>query len=167
MLFHLVTFCTWSFLARGRRYEHISEVIEMTKEKTNIIILGDWNVVVGETKEHGVTGMFGLGKRNLRGVRLIKYCKERNLIITNTMFSQPKRRRYTWTMPGERSRYQIDYILVRNRYKNQVKKCKSNPGADINSDHNIVVMDTNLSLKRKKITKVQKMKKPEEISVKK
>lgn len=71
-------------------YEQISEVIEMTKEKTNIIILGDWNAVIGETKEHGVTGMFGLGKRNLRGGRLIKYCKERNLIIINIMFSQLK-----------------------------------------------------------------------------
>lgn len=31
----------------------------MTKEKTNLIILGDWNAVVGESKELGVTGMFG------------------------------------------------------------------------------------------------------------
>lgn len=51
-------------------------------------------------------------------------------------------------MPGERARYQIDYILVRNRYKNQEKKCKIYPGADINSDHNLVLMETNLSLKR-------------------
>lgn len=75
-------------------YEQISETIEMKKEKTNLIILGDWNAVVRETKEHGVTGMFGLGKRNTRGDKLIEYCKERNLIITHIMFSQPKRRRY-------------------------------------------------------------------------
>jgi len=100
-------------------YEQINEVIEMTNEKANIIIitiivLGDWNKIVGEPKEHGVMGAFGLGIRNKRGNRLIELCKERNLISTNTIFSQPKWRRYTWTMPGERARYQIDYILVRN-----------------------------------------------------
>ncbi|CAI6352699.1 unnamed protein product [Macrosiphum euphorbiae] len=139
-------------------YEQINEVIEMTNEKTNLIVLGDWNAIVGESKEHGVAGAFGLGKRNERGHRLIEFCKERNLVITNTMFSQPIRRRYTWTMPGGRARYQIDYILVRNRYKNQVKKCKTYPGADINSDHNLVLMETNLSLKRKKPNECTKRK---------
>ncbi|KAL4135345.1 hypothetical protein QTP88_006960 [Uroleucon formosanum] len=100
-------------------YEQVNEVIEMTNEKSNLIILGDWNAIVGESKEHGVTGMFGLGKRNERGHRLIEFCKERNLVITNTMFSQPTRRRYTWTMPGGRARYQIDYILEENINKNQ------------------------------------------------
>ena len=86
-------------------YEQINEVIEMTKEKENLIVLGDWNAIVGELKEQGVTGAFGLGKRNEKGNRLIEFCKERNLIIVNTMFSQPERRRYTWTMPRGRARY--------------------------------------------------------------
>jgi len=33
----------------------------MTKEKDNLIILGDWNAVVGERLEPGVTGNFELG----------------------------------------------------------------------------------------------------------
>lgn len=45
-------------------YEQINEMIEMTNEKTNSIVLGDWNAIVGESKEHGVTSAFGLGKRN-------------------------------------------------------------------------------------------------------
>jgi hypothetical protein len=74
------------------------------------------------------------------------------------MFSQPIRRRYTWTMPRGRARYQIDYILVRKRYKNQVKKYKTYSGADINSDHNLVLMVTNLSLKRKEYNESTKRK---------
>lgn len=54
------------------------------------------------------------------------------------------------TMPGAIARYQIEYILARNRYKNQVKYFKSYPGADINSDHNLVIMEENLSLKKRK-----------------
>ncbi|VVC38380.1 Endonuclease/exonuclease/phosphatase [Cinara cedri] len=128
--------------------ERISEVIEMAKEKDNLIILGDWNALVGERTEPGVTGKFGFGTRNQRGDRLIEFCKERDMIITNTLFSQPKRRRYTWTMPEEGNRYQLDYILVKKRYRNQVKQSKSYPGADINSDHNLVIMETRLSLKK-------------------
>jgi hypothetical protein len=71
-------------------YEQKSEVIEMAKEKDNLIILGDWNAVVGERSEQGVIGNFGLGTRNQRGDRLIKFCKERDLIITNTLFTKPK-----------------------------------------------------------------------------
>lgn len=47
-------------------YKQISEVIEMTKEKTNLYVLGDRNALVGESKKHGVIGAFGLGKRNER-----------------------------------------------------------------------------------------------------
>lgn len=36
----------------------------MTKEKTNLIVLGDWNAVVREVVEHRVTGALSLGKRN-------------------------------------------------------------------------------------------------------
>lgn len=66
------------------------------------------------------------------------------------MFSQPKMRRYTWTMSGAKANNQIDYTLVRNKYKNQVIKCKNYPGADIYSGHNLILMKMNLSLKKDK-----------------
>jgi len=70
------------------------------------------------------------------------------MINMNTLFSQPKQRRYTYTMPGGGKRYQLDYILVRKRYRNQVKQSKSYPGADINSNHNLLIMETRLCLKK-------------------
>lgn len=45
-----------------------------------------------------------------------------------------KRRRYTWRKPGDTRRFQLDYILVRQRYRNSVRRV----GAD--SDHTLVVM---------------------------
>lgn len=61
-------------------YEQISEVSEMRKEKNNlIIILGQWNAVVGEESEQVVTGKFGLGKRNQKGERLLEFCNEKNI----------------------------------------------------------------------------------------
>lgn len=94
-------------------------------------------------------------KDNDRGDRLLEFCAKHKLIITNTCFNHHKRRRYTWKMPGDINRYQIDYIMVKNRFWNQVKESRSYPGADINSDHNPVMMKCNL--KFKKITSKKKM----------
>ena len=52
--------------------------------------MGDFNAVVGESKEDRVVDKFGLGKRNDRGERLIEFCKSQNLVITNTWFEQEK-----------------------------------------------------------------------------
>lgn len=76
-------------------YEQINKVIKSSKEKDNLIIMGDRNAFVGETQEQGILGTFELEKINQEGERLVEFCKEQNLIITNTLFLQPKRRRYT------------------------------------------------------------------------
>ncbi|KAL4083913.1 hypothetical protein QTP88_029229 [Uroleucon formosanum] len=61
-------------------------------------------------------------------------------------------------MPGGGTRYQLDYILVKKRYQNQVKQSKSFPGADIHSDHNLVIMESSLSLKKMENKQISKKK---------
>lgn len=55
------------------------------------------------------------------------------------MFEVPKSRRYTWTTPGEINRYQIDYILTKSSSNTLIKSCHSYPGAEIDSDHKLVI----------------------------
>ena len=47
---------------------------------------------VGSQETPGVTGKFGLGIQNEAGQRLIAFCQENALVITNTLFQQQKRR---------------------------------------------------------------------------
>lgn len=42
---------------------------------------------------------------------------------------------YGLGMPRNISRYQIDFIMVKNSFINQAKYCRSYPGVDINSDY--------------------------------
>ena len=43
--------------------------------------------------------------------------------------------------PGDTGKYQIDYILTKCRYWHSVCNAKAYPGANIDSDHNLVVLD--------------------------
>jgi hypothetical protein len=51
---------------------------------------------------------------------------------------KPKRRLYTWKGTGDSDRQQLDYILVKHRFRNSVKYALTLPGADIDSDHNLL-----------------------------
>jgi hypothetical protein len=62
--------------------------MENVKDNDNLIILGDWNAVVGEGQEGEVIEKYGLGVRNNRGQRVTGFCVENEPIITNTIFQQ-------------------------------------------------------------------------------
>src|SRR5574337_269890 len=82
-----------------RFYEDLQDLLELTPKKDVPFIIAAWNAKVGSQETPGVTGKFGLGIQNEAGQRLIDFCQENALVITNTLFQQHKRRLYTWTTP--------------------------------------------------------------------
>ena len=96
----------------------------------------------------GVTGKFGLGIRNEAGQRLIEFCQENALVITNTLFQQHKRRLYTWTSPDGQHRNRIDYILCSQRWRSFIQSAKTRPGADCGSEHELIVAKFKCKLKK-------------------
>jgi exonuclease III len=137
-------------------YEKVEGMIKQERGRFCVIIMGDMNAVVGEGREGEEIGNYGLGRRNERGEMLMEFCKRNKMMAANTWFQQEKRRRYTWKQPGEQRRYQLDYILVAQRYRNSVKNAKAYPGADVDSDHNLVVMKFSTRLKRVEKSKGRK-----------
>ena len=69
-------------------YEHLQDLLELTPQKDVLFTIGDWS-----------NSKFGLGIWNEAGQRLIEFCQENALVITNTLLQQHKRRLYTWTSP--------------------------------------------------------------------
>ena len=106
-------------------YEQINNALKYVKSQEMRIVMGDWNAKVGREKVSGVTGGFGLGEINERGKRLIEFCQENSLVITNTTFQQSLRRLYTSKSPGNIFRNQIDFILIRSRFQNSVMNAKA------------------------------------------
>ena len=84
--------------------------------------------------------------------RLIEFCQENALIIANALFQQHKRRLYTWTSPDGQHRNQIDYILCSQRWRSSIQSTKTRPGADCDSDHELLI--TKFRLKLKKVRKI-------------
>ena len=111
-------------------------------------MIGDWNAKVGSQETPGVTGKFGLGIWNEAGQRLIEFCQENALVITNTLFQQHKRRLYTWTSPDGQHLNQIDYILCSQRWRSSIQSTKPRPGADCGSDHELLIAKFRLKLKK-------------------
>ena len=67
-----------------RFYEDLQDLVELTPKKDVLFIIGGWNAKVGSQETPGVTGKFGLGVWNEAGQRLIEFCQENALVITNT-----------------------------------------------------------------------------------
>ena len=78
-------------------YEDLQDLLELTPKKDVLFIIGDWNAKEESQETPEVTGKFGLGIRNEAGQRLIEFCQENALVITNTLFQQHKRAFYMWT----------------------------------------------------------------------
>jgi hypothetical protein len=102
-------------------YDIIEEILkEDGKGATNTIIMGDWNSVVGNKAHHNTVGPYALGRSKQRGQMLIDFCEINGLLITNTWFKKPKRRLCMWKSPGDKSQYQLDYVLVKQRFRKDV-----------------------------------------------
>ena len=72
-------------------YEDLQDLLELTPQKDTLFIIGDWNAKVGSQEIPEVTGKFDLGVHNEAGQRLIEFCQENTLVITNTFFQQHKK----------------------------------------------------------------------------
>lgn len=139
---------------REKFYEQVTEAFKLTRKGEIVLIMGDFNAKVGSGAVPEVVGSYGLGDRNEAGDVLVSYCVSREMVISNTLFKLPKRRLYTWKSPKDTKeniiRNQIDYILINKSMRKFVKAVKTYPGADINSDHNPVVMSLRLRFQKKK-----------------
>ena len=114
---------------------------------------GDWNAKVGKDacgNWQGIFGPFCNDGTNERGLRLLEFAIFDDLVLANTFGHHKTSRRWTWRSPDGRQHNQIDYILVRKRFRSGVNiaRTRSFPEADIGSDHDLLMMTFRLRLKK-------------------
>ena len=112
-------------------YNTVQEAWDKTRSRDLLVMMGDWNVKVGKTERNNShIGIHG--------------CISNDLTIGNTIFPHHTRRLYTWRSPGERTRNQIDYIMVKQRWRTSLLNDKTRPDADCGSDHQLMLATTKL-----------------------
>ena len=134
-------------------YGQLQEVIEETPKKDNLIVLGDWNAKVGKDAQNNwqdTCGPFCNTETNERGHRLLEFAMYNELMLANTFGPHKTSRRWTWHSPDGKHHNQIDYILVKRRFHTGVNiaRTRSFPGADIGSDHDLLMTSFHIRLKR-------------------
>ena len=62
---------------------------------------------------------------------------------------------YTWRSPGDTCRNQIDYIMINERFRNAITGVRTYPGADCDSDHNLLMSKLCANMRKLKRSKVK------------
>ena len=89
---------------------------------------------------------------NERGLRLLEFATFNDLVLAKTFGHHKASRRCTWHSPNGQHHNQIDYVLMRKRFRSGVNiaRTRSFPGADIGNDHDLLMLTFRLHLKKKK-----------------
>ena len=132
----------------------MQKVIDQAPKKDTLLVQGDWNANIGEDASKswkGTCGQYCNPGTNERGLRLLDFASY-NLKAANTFGPHKPSRCWTWHSPGGDYHNQIDYIIVKQRFQSSVNiaKTRSFPGADIGSDHELVMMTFRFCLQRMK-----------------
>ena len=125
------------------------KVIEKTPRHDIILVTGDMNAKVGGKYdgEQRVVGQYGLHcDRNDNGERFVSFCAINNLAIASTMFPHKDIHLHTWTSPNGQHHNQIDHVAVNGKFKRSVIDCRTYRGADVGSDHNLIIIKAKLKL---------------------
>ncbi|KAL0895144.1 hypothetical protein ABMA27_013595 [Loxostege sticticalis] len=136
-------------------YSELEYTMAKVPSRELLIILGDLNSKIGENANQlsKCAGRFGLGKRNERGERLLQFASENDLLIANSLFEHHPRRLYTWVSPDGKTRNQIDYIMIRSRWRSSITNAHTLPGADCGSDHQLLISKLKLKLTAARVIK--------------
>jgi hypothetical protein len=134
-------------------YDQLQEVVDKTPKKDILVVQGDWNAKIGEDACKNwkrTCGRYCNAQTNERGLRLLEFATYNDLILANTFGQHKTSRRWTWHSPSGEHHNQIDYIMLKSRVQSSVNiaKTRSFPGADIGSDHDLVMMTFRLHLKK-------------------
>ena len=107
-------------------YEKMVRGCEVGNENEVLICLGNFNGHIGKKVDEfeGVHGGFGIGKKNVEGRLLLKFCVEKSMRVGNSWFKKKDNRKVTFN--GGCSGTEIDFGLMKSSQRKFLKEVSSN-----------------------------------------
>ena len=129
-------------------YEELNSLVTAVPKTEKLIILGDFKARVGVDHQswENVLGKNGIGRCNSNGLLLLQLCAEHELLVTNTVFRLPARNRTSWMHPRSKHWHLIDYVIVRQRDRQDVRVTKAMCGAECWTDHRLIISKLNIRI---------------------
>jgi hypothetical protein len=106
-----------------------------------LVLLGDFNAHVGvdDSRWEGVIGRNGDASFNPNGRRLLDFCSANGLSIMNTYFRHRDIHKYTWRREYGGLKSMIDFVIVSSDLRSRVADVRVARGAELSTDHYLVV----------------------------
>ena len=123
-------------------FGRLQETVGSVARGDVLVVMGDLNARVGnDTEVWGeILGKHGEAACNGNGRQLLQFCSENNLAVSNSWFQHKRIHQFTWECRGRGLKSIIDYFLVRREHMRRVKDVKVVRGAEVGSDHYLVLM---------------------------
>ncbi|KAI4814263.1 hypothetical protein KUCAC02_003465 [Chaenocephalus aceratus] len=135
--------------AKDSFYQSLDEALRRIPKNDKIFLLGDFNARVGQNSSiwSGVLGRHGVGQANANGLRLLTFCSEHNLTITNTIFQQKAKYKTLWMHPRSKHWHLIDYVIVRRSDIRDVHITRAMRGAECWTDHRLIMAKVHMQVR--------------------
>ena len=134
-------------------YEQLQDTINEIPSHDVRSLIGDLNAQICADRQRleQIIGPHGTATQtNDSGDRLLPFCNTNGLCIGNKYFVHKTIHKKTWRSPDGVNKNEIDYICINNRWRAGLSDVRVYRGADIGSDHHLLMSTYRLRLKRKK-----------------
>ena len=137
-------------------YDELERLVERVPERDYLVVFGDFNARVGRDNcaWSGVLGRHGLSEEVTdNGERLLRLCAASSLCVVSTFFRHKRIHKFThYSRNKQKTRSQIDHILVRSRWISSIGDARVFRSADFcNTDHRLLLARMRLKLKAKRV----------------
>ena len=131
-------------------YDRLLAIVQGRPKKNIVILMGDFNAKIGRdnTGYEEIMGKQGMGEMNDNGERFADLCATTNLAIGGSFFPHKNIHKATWVSPDHRTENQIDHVCIGKKFRRSLQDVRVKRGADVASDHHLVVARLKLKLKK-------------------
>jgi len=116
-----------------------------------VVLAGDMNGYVGSSNVgyDGTHGGFGYGDRNADRSRISEFADGLKLVICNILIVKQESQLVTYAAGPDKS--MVDYIIVRQEDKANVRNVKVIPNEECVPKHKLLVMDIKFSTRKRRV----------------